>query len=80
MRKMSNGISEIEIIEFIITKNFWEYYVINEDTGNDDIKTCLVTGFETEIGDVYMPEIDEYILTRSKNLNEVMPAKGWEWV
>jgi len=80
MRKMKNGNTELEIVEFIMTKNFWEYYVINEDTGNDDIKTCLVTGFETEIGDVYMPEIEEYILTRSKNLNEVMPASGWDWV
>lgn len=80
MRKLKNGNTELEIVEFIMTRNFWEYYVINDDTGNDDIKTCLVTGFETEIGDVYMPEIEEYILARSKNLNEVMPAKGWEWV
>jgi hypothetical protein len=37
-------------------------------------------GFENELGYVYLPEISPYIMTRTKNLNEVMPATGYEWI
>lgn len=71
--------SELKITEHIILKNHWEYYVIDEDTGDPNIKLCMVMGFETEIGDVYMPEIEPYILTRTTDLEELAPAEGCRW-
>jgi hypothetical protein len=72
-----NG-TELNIVEHIMLKNFWEYYV-TDDSYNDDIKSCFVMGLENEIGDVSMSEIQPYIITRTKNLSEVMPASGWRW-
>lgn len=69
----------INVTEHIIIKNFWEYFVTDDKQGEDTVR-CLVLGFETEIGDVYLPEIKPYIISRTKNFDEVMPAPGWEWM
>jgi len=83
MRKMTktteSGTTTLEIVEHIIIKNLWEYYVTT-DRHSDDIVRCLVMGFETELGDVSMEEIKPYIITRTSDLDEVMPAPGFEWV
>lgn len=70
---------ELKVVEHIILKNMWEYYVLDAPTNTEDVKLCLVMGFEQEIGDVYLPEIKPYIISRTKNLNEVMPADGCRW-
>lgn len=77
MRKMKNKDQTIIVIEHIITKNFWEYYVIEIDENN--IAFCLVDGFEMELGDVDLEEIAPYIITRTKDLT-MQPARGWRWV
>ena len=79
-RKMRKGQTELTVVQHIILANFWEYYVTDEDTGDPDVKTCLVLGFENEIGDVYIPEIEPFIRSRTPVLKSVMPAPGWEWV
>ena len=82
MRKMKNvefG-NVLEVSQHIITKNFWEYYLTEEETNDDDVKFGYVMGFENELGYVYLPEIKPYILNSTKNLNEVMPADGYEWI
>ncbi len=66
------------ITEHIIIKNFWEYYV-TDNKFTDDIVQCLVMGIETGIGDVSLEEIKPYIMTRTKDLDDVMPAPGWSW-
>ncbi len=70
----------LEISQHIITKNFWEYYLTEEETNDDDVKFGYVMGFENELGYVYLPEIKPYILSSTKNLKEVMPADGYEWI
>jgi hypothetical protein len=81
MRQMQNKYGQLNITEHIITKNFWEYYITDETFGDDgDIVQAVVMGFETEIGDISLAEIKPYIITRTRNLNEVMPADGWQWV
>ena len=80
MRTMEKNGMKINVVEHIIVKNFWEYYVTDEDTGENDIKFCLVMGHETELGDVWMPELQPFIITKTKHLKEVMPASGWNWV
>ena len=69
----------LNIIEHIILKNFWEYYVVDNKGNDDDIKLCLVMGFETELGDVSMNEIKPYIISRTKNFDDVAPAPNWKW-
>ena len=82
MRKMRNQETGaiLTVTEHLITKNFWEYYLTNEETDDELVKFGFVMGFENELGYVYLPEISPYIMTRTKNLNEVMPATGYEWI
>jgi len=80
MKQTSTGIV-LNISEFIMTRNFWEYYVITgKGEGNKDIRQCYVIGYETEIGDVSMTEIEPYIMSRTKRLSSLMPAPGWTWL
>ena len=82
MRRMRNKRTgqTIKIREHIILSNWWEYYVIDGPKVDKDILFCLVMGFETEMGDVYEPEILPYIRSRSKELELLAPAEGWEWL
>lgn len=77
MKKMTNGLITLNITEWIMTVNCWEYYVTDDQ--EDDIALCLVHGFETEMGNVDLGEIAPYIRARSKEL-EIAPAIGWKWV
>ena len=82
---IGNSIGEqgtINVVEHIITKNLWEFYIIDdpENVRPEGYATALVMGQETEIGDVYLPEIEPYIISRTTQLNEVFPARGWSWV
>lgn len=80
MAKMIKDNQALEISEIIITRNYWEYYVIGPRT--EDIFTALVLGDETEIGDVSYSEIRPYILTKTPDdwsTNDAFPATGWQW-
>ena len=70
------------VVEHIIIKNMWEYYILKTDLDEDDdkYKTALVVGDYTEIGGVYMPEIEPYIVSRTSQLDELIPPPNWEWV
>ncbi len=71
--------TKIKVVEHIILNNMWEYYVTTNSC-QKDIVQCFVVGFENELGDVYMPDLNGHILTRTKNLAEVMPAPNWNWI
>lgn len=81
MRKMKNKETGtvIEIVAHGITKNFWEYYITSNRFDEHTVQ-CLVMGFEIELGDVYLPEVEPYMISKTRNLKTVMPASGWEWV
>jgi hypothetical protein len=70
------------VVEHIIIKNMWEYYIlkIEEDVDPEGYKTALVVGDYTEIGQVYMPEVEPHIVSRTSDLDELMPPPGWTWV
>lgn len=80
MRKIKREGSDTEytVYEHIILCNLWEYYVI-EDT-DSDIKLCLVVGAETELGTVFMSEIEPYIICKDNRLGGLMPPPGYDWV
>lgn len=80
MRQMKNKYgSTLNVVEHIVLKNGWEYYVTDNKFNKDTIQ-CVVMGFETELGDVYMPEIKPHIASRTRNLDDLMPCDGYEWV
>jgi hypothetical protein len=63
-----------------ITKNFWEYYFLDSKPDSRQNMCALVMGFEQEMGDVHVPEVQPYLMTYTKNMNNIAPAEGWEWV
>jgi hypothetical protein len=69
----------INVVAHGITRNFWEYYITDNKFDENTVQ-CLVMGFETELGDVYMPEIKPYLISVTKDLKRIAPAEGWEWV
>lgn len=81
MRKMKNKQTGtvINVVAHAITRNFWEYYVTDNRHDQNTVQ-CLVMGFETELGDVYLPEIKPHLISSTKDLKQVMAAEGWEWV
>ena len=81
MRKMRNKSygTVVNVVSLAMTSNFWEYF-ITDNHFTDDIVTAVVSGFETEMGDISLSEIKPYIMAQSSNLEGVMPASGWEWV
>ena len=89
MRTMTgNSMGEqgtINVVEHIVTKNWWEFYIIDdpENVRPEGYATCVsvTTPFPFgRIRDVYLPEIEPFIASRTTRLDEVFPAPGWSWV
>jgi hypothetical protein len=79
-RRITKGYSTLNIVEHIIVKSGWEYYVTDDESG-EDTRLCYVMGFENEFGYVWLPEIEPYIVSRTKNLKNLLPPEGgWNWV
>ena len=83
MRKMiSESGTVLKVEEHIITSNLWEFYILADEGSehNSDVKFALVMGDHTELGDVYLPEIEPHIITRTSDLaTGVAPAVGYRW-
>ena len=81
MRKMKHSKygTVVNVTEFAMVKNMWEYFITDEKF-SDDIVCAVVAGFEVELGDISLSEIKPYVILRSKDLASTMPAPGWEWV
>ena len=83
MRKMVKGNLKLDVVEHIILRNMWEYFVLADEAGDEpdsDIKYALVMGFNDEIGTVSLSEIKPHIISRTSRLDEIMPASGYEWI
>ena len=79
MRHMTNEHGNtIKVVEHIILRNYWEYYIV-EAADEDGIVFALVVGDYTELGYVSMDEITPYIMTRTTDMDEIMPAPMWSW-
>ena len=76
----------IKVVEHIILQNLWEIYVIESENEEENAALeegelfTLTVGMATEMGYQYESEIEPYILSRTKNLHEVLPAPNWKWV
>jgi len=69
------------VLEHIILKNFWEYYILEDEhySIEDDIQWCYAMGFDDEYGTCSRSEMKPYIISQTKNLKEVMPPTGYSW-
>ena len=85
MRQMIKGNLKLDVVEHIILRNMWEYYVLSDEGESDwvssepDVVYALVMGFNDEIGCVSLSEIQPHIISRTSRLDEIMPADGYEW-
>ena len=79
MRLMKNDNGEFEVHEHIITKNMWEFYMLGEPN-EDNVAFALVCGEEDELGFVSLDEIGPFIISRTKEMNGIMPAPGYSWI
>ena len=83
MRKMIRGNLKLNVVEHIILRNMWEYYILADEPDthapDPDIVYALVMGFNDEIGTVSMSEIKPHVISRTTDLSEIMPADGYEW-
>ena len=79
MRLMKNDNGAFEVYEHIITKNMWEFYMLGEPN-EDNVAFALVCGEEDELGFVSLDEIGPFIISRTKEMNGIMPAPGYSWI
>ena len=81
MKKMQHEDGQIvRVYAHLITKNMWEYYIL--DNARGDIRLALVLGDFTEMGDVSISELRPYLRSNSAVTpdTDLMPAPGWHWV
>ena len=79
MRRPDTG-TIVTVYAHGITRNFWEYYILSKKPDSRQNVTAIVMGIETEMGDIHLPEIQPYLISATRNLNDIAPAQGWEWV
>lgn len=79
MRRLAKGRTsgEAQIVEHVILKNWWEYYLCEPD--ENGVAFGFVMGHENEWGYVDLKEIEPYVMMRTKDLYEVMPPAGYMW-
>ena len=81
MRKMVKGNLKLNVVEHIMLRNMWEYFILADKVGegDSDIKYALVMGFNDEIGTVSLSEIKPHVISRTACRDDLQPAAGYEW-
>lgn len=79
MRRPDTG-TVVTVYSHAMTLNGWEYFFLDRKPDSDKNMVAVVMGFETEMGGVHIPEIKPYLLSFTRDLQDVMPCQGWEWV
>ena len=79
MRRPDTG-TVVNVYSHAITRNGWEYFFLDPKPDSRHNMCAVVMGFETEMGDVHIPEIEPFMLAATRHLGDIMPADGWEWV
>jgi hypothetical protein len=69
--------SRFEVNLHIITQNFWEYYL--EEPDSNGVAFGFVMGDFNEWGSVDVNELKPYIISSTRDLDEVMPPVGYQW-
>lgn len=79
MRQMAKGNMKLNVVAHAILRNMWEYY-ITELPDTNGVGWALVMGDYTEYGTITQYDIDEYGISYTTQLDDVMPAEGYEWI
>ncbi len=69
---------EIEVVEHIMTSNYWEYFIIEKQENGQAF--ALVNGAHNEMGYVCLKELAPHIMSIETDLTDLMPPIGWEKV
>ena len=75
---MIKGNMKLNVVAHAILRNMWEYY-ITELPGNDGVGMALVMGDYTEYGSITQYDIDSHGISYTTQLDDVLPAAGYEW-
>jgi hypothetical protein len=84
VRKMScvkNGKRKtVTVYRAMVLRNGWEIFQ-TEPEDSHDFAYGLTCGFEDEFGYFSLKEIEPFVVSAvsGKNLEEALPAQGWEW-
>jgi hypothetical protein len=81
MRQLDEDLT-ITVTRHIILSNLWEIYVVadEEPSEDPDIIFTLTVGQFTELGYQSLKELNQYIISDTTDLHELVPAPGWTWV
>lgn len=79
MNRLDHCKTSIHVQQHVITQHGWEYYL--EEPDDDGYQFGLVMGVATEMGMVDVNEVLPHAVSIAvgDELNELMPAEGWEW-
>tara|TARA_Y100000590_G_scaffold331907_1_gene377257 strand:+ start:3027 stop:3269 length:243 start_codon:yes stop_codon:yes gene_type:complete len=75
---MTKGNIKLNVVAHVMLRNFWEYYIteLPDETG---IGMALVMGHCTEYGTIAQDDIENYAISYTTQLDDVMPADGYSW-
>ena len=83
-RAMTKDGITVNVTRHLILRNFWEIYITDRPSSDPDIAEAVVYGYETELGDVYLPEYKPHTISDTDKqpgaLRDIAPAPGWSWV
>jgi hypothetical protein len=79
MRRVDTG-TVVNVYSYATNQMFWEYYFLDPKPDSQKNMRAIVLGFETDMGDVHIPEIQPYLMSFTRDVSALMPAPGWEWV
>ena len=80
----SGGSIVITVIEHIMLKNMWEYYVLKEPGYplGDDVQWVFAMGFENEYGTFSRSEMREAdaVWHQTRDMSGMAPPEGFRWL
>ena len=79
MRTMQRGNAKLKVVKHVILRNFWEYF-ITEKPDETGVGMAYVVGDYDEYGTFAQYDVDKHGISETVELDELLPAPGWEWV
>ena len=78
MRQITNGHTTLNVVAHVMMCNMWEYYITESPDANG-IGWALVCGDVVEYGSISQDDIDNYSMSYTTQLNDLLPPIGWQW-
>lgn len=78
MRQIERDGSTLNVVAHAVLSNMWEYY-ITELPDEHGIAWALVVGDAVEYGTVAQADIQQYAISYTTDLTELLPPPHWQW-